>query len=168
MLQESKVVLVEEADVVNPVLHHCRPFDAEAECKPGIFFGIISHRLKDIGVNHPGAPDFHPAAPFAHGASLSIVLPAWMKHMKPRISDRISQFGTHLFDDPDIDLTISRLENYFSIMGSPVRCQEIGLDESHKEEIAALMNKNKSNGKNPDNFLEDEDRIRIVENMFAE
>ena len=85
-----------------------------------------------------------------------------------RIGNRISQLGLHIFDDPDVDLTISRLENFFREMGSPIRCQEIGLEESHKTEILALMNKNKSNGKNPENFLEDEDRLRIVEHMFAE
>jgi len=104
----------------------------------------------------------------AHGATLSITFPAWLKHMKPRIGDRIGQLGMHLFDDPDIDLGISRLEDFFRKMGGPVRCQEIGLNESHQAEIAALMNKNKSNGKNPDNFIEDEDRLRIVEHMFAE
>jgi alcohol dehydrogenase YqhD (iron-dependent ADH family) len=104
----------------------------------------------------------------AHGATLSIAMPAWMKHMMPRIGNRISRLGQHIFDDPDADLAISRLENFFREMGSPVRCQEIGLNESHKPEILALMNKNKSNGKNPDNFLEDEDRLSIVENMFAE
>ena len=46
--------------------------------------------------------------------------------------------------------------------------QEIGLDGSHKVVITALMNKNKSNGKNHNNFLEDEDRIRIVDYMFTE
>ena len=83
------------------------------------------------------------------------------------MGERISQLGTHLFGNPDPDATITGLESFFREIGSPVRCQEIGLDESHKSEIAALMNKNKSNGKNPEHFLEDEDRIAIVENMFA-
>ena len=104
----------------------------------------------------------------AHGASLSITLPAWMKHMKPRMEERISQLGMHLFSNPDVDSTIKGLEDFFRQMGSPVRCQETGLDESHKPEITALMNKNKSNGKNPEHFLEDKDRAAIVELMFAE
>ena len=103
-----------------------------------------------------------------HGASLSIVLPAWMKHMKHRIGDRIRQLGLQLFDDPDVDLCILKLEDFFRKMGAPTRCQDIGLDESHKAEISALMNRNKSNGKNPDNLLEDEDRFRITDNMFAQ
>ena len=87
--------------------------------------------------------------------------------MKPRMEERISQLGILLFGNPDVDFTIGGLEDFFREMGSPVRCQEIGLDESHKPEIAALMNKNKANGKNPAHFLEDKDRIAIVENMFA-
>ena len=104
----------------------------------------------------------------AHGATLSIAMPAWLKHMKPRMGKRISRLGIHLFNDPDEDLAISRLEDFFRELGSPVRCQEIGLDESNKAEILALMNKNKCSSKNPENFLEDSDRSGIVEYMFDE
>ena len=102
----------------------------------------------------------------AHGASLSITLPAWMKHMKPRMGERISQLGMHLFGNPDIDSTIRGLEDFFREMGGPVRCQEIGLNDSHKAEISDLMNKNQCNGKNPEHFLKDKDRVAIVEHMF--
>jgi len=103
----------------------------------------------------------------AHGASLSIAMPAWLKHLKPRMEDRLSQLGTHLFDKADADQTIINLESFFRDMGSPVRCQEIGLDESHKNEISALMNKNDANGKNPAHRLDDNDRNAIVELMFS-
>jgi alcohol dehydrogenase YqhD (iron-dependent ADH family) len=103
----------------------------------------------------------------AHGASLSIAMPAWLKHMKPRMEERISRLGMHLFDHPDADQTIASLETFFREMNAPVRCQEIGLDISQKKEIAALMNKNDCNGKNPENRLEDSDRNAIVELMFS-
>jgi alcohol dehydrogenase YqhD (iron-dependent ADH family) len=103
----------------------------------------------------------------AHGASLSITLPAWLKHMKSRLGDRIGQLGKLLFDNPDVDQTIQGLEDFFVQMGCPVRCQEIGLNESHIKEITALANKNKCDSKNPDNHLDDRDRISIVELMFA-
>ena len=87
--------------------------------------------------------------------------------MKPRIGNRISRLGELLFNDGNVDMTIEKLENFFREMGSPVRCQDIGLDKSHKPEIAALMIKNRSNGKNPANHLDDDDRLSIVELMFA-
>jgi alcohol dehydrogenase YqhD (iron-dependent ADH family) len=104
----------------------------------------------------------------AHGASLSITFPAWMKHMKPRTGDRISRLGILLFNDPDIDGCIIKLESFFKKLGSPVRCQEIGLDESHMSEIIVLTNKNKCDSKNKHNLLEDADRKAIVENMFLQ
>lgn len=104
----------------------------------------------------------------AHGASLSISFPAWMKHMKSRIGARISRLGMLLFNDPGIDQCIGSLEVFFKKLGSPVRCQEIGLDDSHKAEIISLANRNKSNSKNRENNLEDDDRAAIVENMFIE
>jgi len=103
----------------------------------------------------------------AHGASLSISFPAWMKHMKPRIGQRIKQLGIRLFGDPSIDTTISSFENFFSSMGCPVRLQEIGLDDTYREEILNLMNKNQCNGKIPENHINDADRAAIVELMFS-
>jgi alcohol dehydrogenase YqhD (iron-dependent ADH family) len=102
-----------------------------------------------------------------HGASLSIVIPAWMKHMRPRIARRIEKLGTRLFGDPDPDKTIKRLEDFFRTVGCPVRLKDIGLDESNRDEIIELMNRNNSNGKNPDNLLNDEDRAAIVDLMLG-
>ena len=103
----------------------------------------------------------------AHGASLSIVFPAWMKHMKPRISDRLEKLGRDLFGDPSADGTIARLESFFSEVLCPVRLQEIGIGMDKKDEIVDLMNKNECNGKNPENRLENSDREKIVDQMFA-
>jgi alcohol dehydrogenase YqhD (iron-dependent ADH family) len=103
-----------------------------------------------------------------HGASLSIVIPAWMKHMRPRIAHRMEKLGSRLFGDPDPDKTISRLEDFFRTVGCPVRLKDIGLDESNRQEIIELMNRNESNGKNPDNLLNNEDRAAIVDRMLAD
>ncbi len=103
----------------------------------------------------------------AHGASLTISFPAWMKHMKPRIGHRIEKLGTRLFGDPSIENTINRVEDFFRNIGCPVRLQDIGLDESNRKEILALMNKNQSKGKDPENFLDKDDRAAIVDLMLA-
>ena len=44
----------------------------------------------------------------------------------------------------------------------------IGISPDKRDEIVSLMIKNKVNGKNPDNLLNDVDRERIVDLMFAE
>jgi alcohol dehydrogenase YqhD (iron-dependent ADH family) len=103
-----------------------------------------------------------------HAASLSIAFPAWMKHMSPRIEDRIEKLGKRIFGDPSIERTIHGLEEFFRSVGCPVRLQDIGLDHTNKDEIVGLMNKNQSRGKNPELFLNDADREAIVELMLAE
>ncbi len=102
-----------------------------------------------------------------HGASLTIVFPAWMKHMSPRISPRLEKLGSRLFENPDAGSTIERFEDFFRSIGCPVRLQDIGLDEEKRKEILDLMNKNQCKGKNPDNHIEDPDRAAIVDLMLA-
>ncbi len=104
----------------------------------------------------------------AHAATLSIAFPAWMKQMKPRISQRLQQLGERLFGDPSPDTTMNRLEVFFQELGCPVRLQDIGLDASNREEILELMNRNRCNGKNPENRLNDDDRASIVDYMLKD
>ncbi|MEN8201438.1 MAG: iron-containing alcohol dehydrogenase [Bacteroidota bacterium] len=83
-----------------------------------------------------------------HGASLSILYPAWMKVMKKRAGDRILALGKALFDASDIEETIEKITAFFSMLGSPVLCREAGIEEHKLTEILALMNKNKAQGLN--------------------
>lgn len=82
----------------------------------------------------------------AHGATLSIIYPAWMRVLKERAGDRIIQLGRELFGVSTADETIEALETYFKSLGSPVKCQEADIDQSKKEEILNLMNRNKATG----------------------
>jgi alcohol dehydrogenase YqhD (iron-dependent ADH family) len=82
----------------------------------------------------------------AHGATLSIMYPAWMRVMKERAGERILELGKALFHSESIEATISGFEDLFSDLGSPVRCQEISIDDSKKSEILSLMNKNRAGG----------------------
>jgi alcohol dehydrogenase YqhD (iron-dependent ADH family) len=101
-----------------------------------------------------------------HGASLSIAFPAWMRHMIPRIGNRLEKLGHDLFGEASAGQTIKHLENFFARVGCPIRLGEIGIGPDQKDEIVSLVNKNKCNGKNPDNYLDDLDRKEIVELMF--
>ena len=103
-----------------------------------------------------------------HGASLSIAFPAWMRHMKPKIGHRLEKLGQDLFGDASAGRTIEGLESFFREVQCPVRLGDIGISPDQKEKIVSLMIKNKVNGKNPDNLLNDVDRELIVDLMFAE
>lgn len=81
-----------------------------------------------------------------HGASLSIAYPAWLKIMKDKIPEKISQLGKLIFDTEDIDEFIEKLENFFNSLGAPVILQEAGIQIESREHIIALMKKNKITG----------------------
>jgi len=83
-----------------------------------------------------------------HGATLSIMYPAWMKALRERAGDRIIELGKALFNVSNVDETIENLTSFFITLGSPVTCKEAGIDDSKKADILSLMNKNKEEGLN--------------------
>ena len=99
-----------------------------------------------------------------HGATLSIIYPAWMKVMKERAGDRIQKLGKALWGASDADETIRSLESFITQLGSPLKCQEVGIEASQKEEILALMHKQNAGGMN--HSLSDEERQKLLEHMF--
>jgi alcohol dehydrogenase YqhD (iron-dependent ADH family) len=100
----------------------------------------------------------------AHGATLSIIYPAWMKVLKDRAGDRIQKLGQDLWGLSTADETIEALESFFSNLGSPLKCQEAGINPSNKGEILALMNKQNAGGMHLG--LSDEERAQLVEYIF--
>lgn len=100
----------------------------------------------------------------AHGATLSIIYPAWMKVLKDRAGDRIQKLGQDLWGLSTVDECIEAFESYFSKLGSPLKCQEAGIDPSKKGEILALMNTQNAGGMNLE--LSDAERAQLVEYIF--
>ncbi len=78
-----------------------------------------------------------------HGASLTIVYPAWLKLMKERLADRISWLGENIFNTPDVDLTIERLESFFKLIDCPVRLSDM-VPQPNSDEIINIMIRNKA------------------------
>src|SRR6266850_3141711 len=60
LFQESHVVFVEEADVVDAVAEHGDAFDAEAERPAGPDFRIVADVLEDLRMHHAAAGDLQP------------------------------------------------------------------------------------------------------------
>lgn len=81
-----------------------------------------------------------------HGATLSIIYPAWMRVLQERASERVAKLGRDLFGLQDPEKTIQRLESFFSSIGSPVRCSQAGIESDRKKEILELMNRNRAGG----------------------
>jgi alcohol dehydrogenase YqhD (iron-dependent ADH family) len=101
-----------------------------------------------------------------HGATLSIVYPAWLKYLNDKMPDRIAQLGKAVFNTNDPEVTTAAIENFFRQVGSPVRMQEAGIGPDKKELIIQTMVKNKSGG---NHFKFNEDDIRaMVDLMYAD
>jgi len=99
-----------------------------------------------------------------HGATLSVVYPAWLKLMKDRIPQRIQEFGKVVFNTSTSEETISALENFFISIEAPVRMNEIGIGKDKKPEILDMMIKNKVNGMYY--MLTNQDLEKILDFMF--
>ena len=100
----------------------------------------------------------------AHGATLSIIYPAWMRLLKDRAGERIIQLGKELFGVGTVDETIESFKEYFKTLGSPVNCQDAGINVTKKSEILDLMNRNRAEGMNY--RLSDQEREKLVEYIF--
>jgi alcohol dehydrogenase YqhD (iron-dependent ADH family) len=99
-----------------------------------------------------------------HGATLSVVYPAWMKQMKNRTPERITALGKNLFNVSSVDKTIEGFEQFMKDIECPVRMNEIGLGTEKKAEIITTMLNCKVNGAHLK--LEKEDVEKIVEFMY--
>lgn len=99
-----------------------------------------------------------------HGATLSIMYPAWIRTVGDRAGDRTGELGRALFGTPDIEQTAEQLTAFFSNMGSPVRCDEAGIAASCRDEVLELMNRNRAGGMNYP--LSDADRAKIMEKIW--
>jgi alcohol dehydrogenase YqhD (iron-dependent ADH family) len=83
-----------------------------------------------------------------HGASLTIIYPAWMRHFKSEISGRIAQLGSALFDEPlTADQSIDRIEAFFKSLGCPVRLSDMQIQGDRKAIFESMVH-SKVNGGN--------------------
>jgi alcohol dehydrogenase YqhD (iron-dependent ADH family) len=96
-----------------------------------------------------------------HGASLSIVIPAWLKFHKEIIPERIAFLGKNLFGVNTADETITAFESYFKSIDCPIRLRDIAKGNENKQEILKVMNLNKVGGAN--HKLIDDDHAKILD-----
>ena len=80
----------------------------------------------------------------SHGAGLSIIYPAWLKHQKEVITDRILKFGEKILEMKDLnrhssleacDLVIHQFEEWISSVGCPHSLSQIGVINPDIDEL---------------------------------
>lgn len=95
-----------------------------------------------------------------HGASLTIVFPAWMRHFKGQIGNRIAQLGSSLFDEPlTADESIDRIEAFFKSLGCPTRLSDMNIPGDLYQPIFESMIHSKVNGGNMKMKEEDYEKL---------
>ena len=72
----------------------------------------------------------------AHGAGLSVVIPAWMKWYKEQNLPQFERFAKEVFDLDSADAGISALESWFAKIGSPVTLKQAGIPQTGINDLA--------------------------------
>lgn len=83
---------------------------------------------------------------FPHGATLSAVYPAWMKHVATRDSARIAEFGKSVFGVSGVEQTITKTVQMFRSFLSPTNLNEMKIENYDEERVVDAMIKSKASG----------------------
>ncbi len=85
----------------------------------------------------------------SHGATLSVIYPAWLKHFRGKLSERIEKLG-YLITNEEIsaDETIKLLENFFIKIGAPVTADELEICRNDFNSIKKYLIHTKVSGMN--------------------
>lgn len=81
-----------------------------------------------------------------HGASLSIIYPAWMQCKLEHIRQRLTRLGEALFDESEPAAIIQAFETFFKRIGSPVNMEQAGIPAGERDNILRRMIENKAQG----------------------
>ncbi len=81
-----------------------------------------------------------------HGATLSVVYPAWLRLMSDRIPERISRFGVLVFGTGVHRDIIRKTEQMFESFNCPTRIQQLGIESFDKTKIVEQLKKNEISG----------------------
>jgi len=98
------------------------------------FCGVENNRFDTHFIEHTLSAEYN----IAHGAGLSIVMPAWMKWQKNNLPERFEQFAKNMFNVEGADAGIEALKNWYSKIGTPVTLTEGNIPE---EDIPMLVEK---------------------------
>jgi hypothetical protein len=98
------------------------------------FCGIENNRYDTHFIEHTLSAEYN----IAHGAGLSIVMPAWMKWQKNNLPERFVQFAKNMFNVEGADAGIEALKQWYQKIGTPVTLKEGNIPE---EDIPMLVEK---------------------------
>ena len=98
------------------------------------FCGVENNRFDTHFIEHTLSAEYN----IAHGAGLSIVVPAWMKWQKNNLPERFERFANNVFNVKGADIGIEALINWYRKIGTPVTLAEGNIPE---KDIPMLVEK---------------------------
>jgi len=90
------------------------------------FCGVENNRYDTHFLEHTLSAEYN----IAHGAGLSIIMPAWMKWQKNLLPERFERFAEVMFNAEGADAGINALKNWYSKIGTPVTLKEGNIPET--------------------------------------
>jgi alcohol dehydrogenase YqhD (iron-dependent ADH family) len=90
------------------------------------FCGVAGNRFDTHFLEHTLSAEYN----IAHGAGLSIIMPAWMKWQKNNLPERFEQLARNMFDVAGADAGIEALTQWYAKIGTPVTLKEVNIPEN--------------------------------------
>ena len=81
LFQETDIVLIQQAHVINLILKQCNTLKANAKRKSGVLIRVNVAHLQHMRMDHAAAQDFNPAGAFAEPAALAAAFEAGHVHL---------------------------------------------------------------------------------------
>ena len=143
--------------VIPELIEDPKNYDARAEYALGAMmahsgFFSVGRRVRGDFSSHRMGHSLSMLYGVAHGASLSIVMPAWARYLyeeNPVPFARLGEAVFDIFDGTDEEKaieTIEALEDFFKDIKSPTTLREVGIKEEDIEKIAANASRGETFG----------------------
>jgi len=155
--------------VIPELIEDPKNYDARAEYALGALiahngFFSVGRRVRGDFSSHRMGHSLSMLYGIAHGASLSIVMPAWARYLyedNPVPFARLGEAVFDIYDGTDEEKAIEAieaLEDFFKEINSPTTMREVGIKEEDIEKIAANASRGETFGAlkelNADDVLE--------------
>ncbi len=98
------------------------------------FCGVEGNRFDTHFIEHTLSAFYN----IAHGAGLSIVVPAWMKWQKNLLPERFGRFAKEVFGVEGADAGIEALKQWYTKIGTPISLEEGNIP---REDISKIVEK---------------------------
>ncbi len=143
-------IIREMMEIAHPLLNHLQDYELRAR-----MMYAATNALNGLTLQGKKAGDWGVHAlghilsllyDTPHGASLSIMYPAWMHCKTDAIRTPLIRLGKEIFDDTEPLSIIEKFSTFFVSIDSPVRLADAGISVNEISKIRQTMLENKVNG----------------------